>query len=138
MVKWLPPPPPPPVFYGVEEPVPRIRFHWDDLVEEPEEVGCAFSPGDVCFLVDSVVSSKDISLPRLLMLEHFFPLPSVTDDIDEDKCALVLDGLVDPVVDGGEPDARTVATAMLRNELEELKLKLKKTSAWNSRHVLLK
>ena len=54
----------------------------------------------------------------------FFPLPSMADDIDEDKCALVLDGLVDPVVDDGEPEASTVATAMLRNELEELKLKV--------------
>ena len=69
----VPPSPPPPIISVV---VPRKQCHWDDLFEEPEEDCHLFSPGDVCFLVDGVASTKDITLPRILLLDSIFPRPT--------------------------------------------------------------
>ena len=115
----LPPPPPPPVFYGVELPGPRVRVHWDDLLEEvldSSSFGDAVeeendlpmgSWSDTQYFVDAPFTAKDVSLPKTLCLDLLW-------------AAVVPETSFAPPA-SFETDARTVAMDVLKIELEELK-----------------
>ena len=120
-VEFLPPPPPPPVVGAV---VPKKRYHWDDILEKPEN-DCPL--GVVTFLVDAPLAVKDVSLPKTVCLVLLEPGAGTTPEV-----LLASQVLLDPDAETTpevllasqtllEPDARTIACNRLTIELEELK-----------------